>query len=153
MHTCNTQSVIFVALLCLALGASASPRIDFSVNFGWRFLRNDSCIGCAAPAFDDSTWRTLNVPHDFIHEGEFDSNAMEASGYLPYGIGWYRRVLQAPASFGPDSMLELHFEGTTCEIAVLVDLVPRVAAVYPNHYASLASQVSWQTRQYIWTAF
>lgn len=44
-----------------------------------------------APGTDDSTWRTVSVPHDFIVEGDFSRTATESAGYLPYGVGWYRK--------------------------------------------------------------
>lgn len=43
------------------------------------------------PGTDDSTWRVVAVPHDFIVEGNFSESAVESAGYLPYGTGWYRR--------------------------------------------------------------
>ncbi len=44
----------------------ASAR-DQSLDRDWRFLRADA-PGAEAPAFDDSTWRTLDVPHDWSIE-------------------------------------------------------------------------------------
>jgi hypothetical protein len=48
-----------------AFGANpaAANRVR-SFDSGWRFLRADA-PGAEAPAFDDSTWRTLDVPHDW----------------------------------------------------------------------------------------
>ena len=36
-----------------------------------------------APGFDDSKWRTVSTPHDFMVEGAFDPNADRGHGYLP----------------------------------------------------------------------
>ena len=36
-----------------------------------------------AVGFDDSAWRTVNTPHDFVVEGAFSPNADRGHGYLP----------------------------------------------------------------------
>jgi len=59
--------IVLVALLtgwsCGALAASTASR-DRSFDSGWRFLRADA-PGAEASGFDDSKWRTLDVPHDW----------------------------------------------------------------------------------------
>jgi len=58
----------------------------------WRFLKADA-PGAEQPAFADSSWRTVSVPHDWAIEGPFDpqSPTGQAGGFLPGGIGWYRK--------------------------------------------------------------
>jgi len=42
--------------------------------------------------FDDSTWRQLNLPHDWGIEGPFKQEYFGGTGKLPYwGVGWYRK--------------------------------------------------------------
>ena len=49
--------------------------------------------------FVDKSWRSLDLPHDWSIEGKFIET--EASGgrggYLPTGIGWYRKTFSLPA--------------------------------------------------------
>ncbi|HEX5221302.1 MAG TPA: beta-galactosidase GalB [Verrucomicrobiae bacterium] len=57
----------------------------------------------AQSSFDDSSWRLLNLPHDWAIEGPFNVNRAEGvgggMGRLPSpGIGWYRKKLDLPAS-------------------------------------------------------
>ena len=63
--------VVFAILAgwcCAALTAApAAGHRDRSFDSGWRFLRADA-PGAEAPAFDDSKWRTLDVPHDWSIE-------------------------------------------------------------------------------------
>ena len=58
----------------------------------WKFLQADA-PGAEQERFNDAGWRTLNLPHDWSIEGEFreDAPAKGSGGYLPAGIGWYRR--------------------------------------------------------------
>jgi beta-galactosidase len=52
--------------------------------------------------FDDSSWKQLNLPHDWAIEGPFDATGRIAGGgmgRLPSpGIAWYRKKLNIPAS-------------------------------------------------------
>jgi beta-galactosidase len=84
----------------VALSAASAENVDLSQ--GWRFHRGDLAASAAAPAFDDSTWRTVVVPHDFSIEDTADGKApfdattpgAADSGYLRGGVGWYRRNVE-----------------------------------------------------------
>ena len=52
-----------------------------------------------APAFDDSAWRKLDLPHDWGIEGPFDQALPAETGKLPwFGVAWYRKTFDLPAS-------------------------------------------------------
>jgi len=77
-----------------------SQSVDREVNnfnFGWKFFKGDF-VNAQAPSFDDSGWRTLDLPHDWSIEGEFNKTWASSTGYLPAGIGWYRKDFFVPAS-------------------------------------------------------
>ena len=45
----------------------------------------------AAPGFDDSSWKTVRVPHDWGVDKPFDSDLPYGDAFLDVtGIGWYR---------------------------------------------------------------
>ena len=45
----------------------------------------------AKPAFDDSAWRAVRVPHDWGVEQPFDSDRPYGDAFLDVtGVGWYR---------------------------------------------------------------
>ena len=51
------------------------------------------------PSFDDHTWRTLNLPHDWGIEGPFKQEYPGDTGKLPWwGVGWYRKHFTLPAA-------------------------------------------------------
>ena len=55
--------------------------------------------GPAALKYDDTTWRSVNLPHDFVVEEKFDGSIKESShGYLPKHVGWYRKTFAMPSS-------------------------------------------------------
>ena len=47
--------------------------------------------------FDDSSWRRLNLPHDWGVEGAFKQELPGGTGRLPWwGVGWYRKHFSVP---------------------------------------------------------
>ncbi|TWU60875.1 Evolved beta-galactosidase subunit alpha [Rubripirellula tenax] len=68
-----------------------------SFNADWTF-HNGEAEGAEAVDFDDSAWRSLNLPHDWAIEGPFDVKYNARCGGLPFhGTGWYRKTFQVPA--------------------------------------------------------
>jgi beta-galactosidase len=66
--------------------ANTRPGRRVSFNQNWQFR------------LGDSSWRQLNLPHDWSIEGEFreDNPAGTGGGALPGGIGWYRKSFTIP---------------------------------------------------------
>ena len=83
---------IMMAFSLQAQKPKDNPRTTLNFDSDWRFLKDDA-NGAEAPAFDDSKWRTLDVPHDWSIEGPYDkaNPTSRGGGYLPAGIGWYRK--------------------------------------------------------------
>jgi beta-galactosidase len=52
----------------------------------------------AAPDFNDTAWRTVHLPHDYIVEGTFTNTADAGHGSLPLSPAWYRKTFTVPAS-------------------------------------------------------
>ncbi len=77
--------------------SNVPPRMRESFDFGWNFIRGDM-PGAQNPAFDDSSWRTLDLPHDWSIEGPVAEQEPSggAGGYFPTGIGWYRKQFKLP---------------------------------------------------------
>ncbi|MDR1717759.1 MAG: DUF4982 domain-containing protein [Prevotella sp.] len=63
---------------------------DFTEN--WKFCLGDDSLAYNIQ-YDDSKWRTLNLPHDWSIEADFSANnpSTPGGGALPGGIGWYRK--------------------------------------------------------------
>jgi beta-galactosidase len=87
-------------VLLLALASSpaafaqeAVPRQRLLMDYRWTFTTGDPG-GAEAPGFDDSGWRSVDLPHDWSIEGPYDSAASTTGrgGSLPTGVGWYRRT-------------------------------------------------------------
>lgn len=112
-----------------------SSRVETSLKDGWRFHRGEA-DGAFMPAYDDSGWDKVSVPHDWAITGPFSiENDLQnvqivqnmetkaslktgRTGGLPYvGIGWYRTEFSVP-----DGMTaELLFDGAMSEARVYVN--------------------------------
>lgn len=75
---------------------SGEGKINFDEN--WKFNLGDAS-GAQATVFNDSAWRTVNLPHDYSIEGEYTSAGEAESGYLIGGTGWYRKSFTVDPSW------------------------------------------------------
>lgn len=67
-------------------------------NFGWKFQMGE--VERAEKAdFDDSQWRTLDLPHDFQFEMPWDEKAKGARAFKKMGSAWYRKTFNVPESY------------------------------------------------------
>lgn len=90
------------------LGHAADPAQDFGYGRGRLFAKAGEAVGAIRPDFDDSQWRTVDLPHDWAVELPFDPQGDSDDmlhGYKPLGrdtpattIGWYRRTFDTPES-------------------------------------------------------
>lgn len=64
-----------------------------SLNEGWKFALTSG--DASSEDFDDSAWRSVNLPHDWGVEGEFlQSNPGETGKLTWWGEGWYRKGIE-----------------------------------------------------------
>lgn len=89
--------LIAAALGCTKTETKVRSRDDFNDN--WKFILSDS-VAYKEVAFNDSSWRTLDLPHDWSIEGEFSESNPSAyfGGALPGGIAWYRKSFSLEAA-------------------------------------------------------
>ena len=84
------------AFLLAAVPGLAQPvRERRSFDNGWRFHLGDVQQG-QSPTLADSGWRSVDLPHDWSIEGPYDAKNASGTGFLPGGIGWYRKTFTLP---------------------------------------------------------
>lgn len=88
-------------------------------NDGWIFHTGD-IAGAQAIDFDDHSWRSVTLPHDWSIEGPFDPQWASATGFLPGGIGWYRKTFKLPIE-AVEKKLYIHFDGVYCNSEVWIN--------------------------------
>jgi beta-galactosidase len=94
------------------------PRRQVLFDRQWRFTRGD-VEGAQDPAFDDASWRSLDLPHDWSIESAFDEDAPAGGGgaYLPGGIGWYHKRFSLRQE-DRDKRVSIQFDGVykNCDV-------------------------------------
>ncbi|MGV3587622.1 MAG: sugar-binding domain-containing protein [Adhaeribacter sp.] len=104
--------LFFLPLLYLAISSellAQQGRQQLLFNDNWKFHKGD-LAGGEKENLDDASWRKLDLPHDWSIEGPFSKEWASGTGYLPGGIGWYRKTFEV----APDARAKniyLYFDG------------------------------------------
>jgi beta-galactosidase len=146
------SAVRLVVICAIALAASAPPAAARTTDFGagWRFaLVNPTGItdptGAYAnaqdPSFDDSAWRSVDVPHDWsIELDPTPTGGTDAgTGFLPGGLGWYRKTFTLPRSTGGKD-ISVEFDGVYMDSSVYVN--GQLAATHAYGYTGFNVDVT-----------
>ena len=117
----------------------------------WKFNLGD-VAGSATPAFDDSQWRSLDLPHDWSIEdrapkdsvrqiGPFSSESQGggATGHVMGGIGWYRKSFTLDLN-SKGKMISVLFDGVYMESEVWVNGKP--AGFHPYGYTPFSYDIT-----------
>ena len=116
---------------------AASVR-DVNFDQDWLFTLADPQDG-ADPALDDSSWQSVTLPHDWAITQSFTTAGEAESGFLPGGIGWYRRHFTVPEEW-QDQEIILDFGGIYMNCDVYVNGAK--LAYHPYGYTSFAIDLS-----------
>lgn len=125
---------LFVSQLLFAEGV----RKEVLLEKGWKFTRDDDAA-YVNESFDDHTWESVTVPHDWAIYGPFSEHhdkqqvaitqdgqqeALEHAGRtggLPFvGTGWYRLKFEVP-SFSKGKRATLLFDGAMSNARVYIN--------------------------------
>ncbi|AWW32876.1 beta-galactosidase [Echinicola strongylocentroti] len=111
----------FLLLYAFFLVATTNGQSRISINNDWKFKLGDH-PEVLERDFRPAGWRTLDVPHDWSIEGEYDKDAPMGGrgGYLPSGIGWYYKEIPVAASW-KGKMVSIEFDGVFMNSTVWVN--------------------------------
>ena len=66
------KSILICITLIIGLSLSwGQVRMQVTLEKGWKFTREDNSLASEA-TFDDSSWQSVRVPHDWAIYGPFD---------------------------------------------------------------------------------
>jgi beta-galactosidase len=102
---------LLLLLISTTVFANSRPANTVSFNQDWLFHLGQLSDGQRVD-LDDSSWRKLNLPHDWSIEGPFDENspAGTGGGALNGGLGWYRKSFIVPQT-AKGKLLFIDFDG------------------------------------------
>jgi beta-galactosidase len=170
--TANAEAASAAAL------ATVAPREQLLFDFGWKFQfghgtdpARDLGFGngqgdfaktgefeFAKGKFDDSKWRTLNLPHDWAVELPFVHDEVQTShGYKPVGrrypetsVGWYRHEFEIPAS-DLGRRITVEFDGAFRSVLIFVNgcFIGRNDNGYAPFHFDLTDYLKYGDKNYI----
>jgi len=140
---CFTKQIVWVFILFI------SPFSGYAQNgtekkqlfdYNWKFFLGDDSAA-KANDFNDASWRSLDLPHDWSIEGKIHPKNPTggAGGYFPAGIGWYRKTFNAPADWKGKS-ISIYFEGVYMNSEVFIN--GKSLGVRPYGYTSFMYDLS-----------
>lgn len=116
------KTAIFLFLIFM-LPVLAVGQVSFGkpekINENWRFILQDVKNG-EEKNFNDSRWEKIDLPHDWSVKGLLSPTLASCTGYLPGGIGWYRKTLNIPKE-RENEKVYLYFEGVYNRSEVFVN--------------------------------
>lgn len=117
----NRRAFFRLAALCclLARARAGEARAVLDLDRGWKFTRAD-VPAAVRPDFDDSSWRDVDLPHDFSIEGGYSRTNTPQNAWLPAGKGMYRKRFSLSGEDLKKEIL-LRFEGVYMNAAVYLN--------------------------------
>jgi hypothetical protein len=113
MSTVICKRLFLSGLNLVGYTSLAAAQVSFGepqlFNKAWKFVKGDD-VRYASPDYSDQSWRTVDLPHDWSVEGPLSPDQASCTGYLPGGIGWYRKTFQLPAD-SKGKQVYVYFEG------------------------------------------
>ncbi|HUP13635.1 MAG TPA: beta galactosidase jelly roll domain-containing protein, partial [Niastella sp.] len=136
---------LFLALFCIGFVIHTFAQ-TVSFDADWRFHRGGA-QRAEMPGFDDSKWRTVDLPHDWSIEDlpgtqtPFDSNAIGqvSTGFTTGGTGWYRKTFAVPAA-QKGKRIHIQFDGVYMNADVWINGVS--VGNHPYGYTSFSFDVT-----------
>lgn len=117
---------------------SAFSQISFGdsqkINDNWKFILQD-IPEAKNTHYNHTKWQTVNVPHDWSVKEQLSPSLASGTGYLPGGIGWYRKTINIPEN-KQDKKVYLYFEGVYNRSEVFIN--GHSLGKRPNGYISFA---------------
>lgn len=154
---------LLFSVMSFAQERGTMSRLKYSLDSDWLFHEGDipfpeikghsasyhnakagTAWGAASPQYDDSAWKTVDLPHDWAVEQPFDPDANLSQGFRKRGIGWYRRTFEVlPEDKGKH--FELQFDGIATYATIWVNgtLLHRNWCGYTSAYIDVTPYLTY----------
>ncbi len=109
----NTLLYLLLSIFCFACGQKIKTTKSYHkvINNDWKFIEAD-ITAAQKTEYDDSEWKTVNLPHDWSISGAFSKNnpSFSRGAWLPAGIAYYRKKIDL-SGIKKNQKVFIHFEG------------------------------------------
>jgi hypothetical protein len=80
-------------------------------DFDWRFHLGNVPVAAAA-GLSDKEWRSVDLPHDFSIESDFNRSNASSTAFLPGGVAWYSKMFTCPPEW-EGRWVSVEFDGVS----------------------------------------
>ncbi len=141
-------------------GNSADPKEDFGFGSGEIYAKEGFGPWAALPRFNDSTWETVNLPHDwavYLPFVDVRNFAIMSHGYKPIGgaypatsIGWYRKEFTVPAqSLGKRIVIQFDGVYRDCIVWLNGNFVGKNMSGYAPFSFDVTNFINYSEKNYL----
>jgi len=128
---------MFATLMC-GVKTYAQPGFGKAekLNDNWLFsLNNTDTLGIKPEA--NATWQKVDLPHDWSVKQKLDPKNASSQGFLPGGIGWYKKTIVVPKQ---NNKVFIYFEGVYNRSEVFINGTS--VGKRPNGYISFMYDIT-----------
>ncbi|MDR2475257.1 MAG: beta galactosidase jelly roll domain-containing protein, partial [Bacteroidales bacterium] len=131
------NKIMFFGLIMLfASQLTSHAQLSFGkpekINEQWEFYLGDI-------PNEKSRWLSIDLPHDWSVKESLSPSLASCQGYLPGGVGWYRKTIMIPQEKQGEKIY-LYFEGVYNRSEVFVN--GQSVGNRPNGYISFAYDIT-----------
>ncbi len=140
--------LLFLYAIVLGRGENfQAPQCDrqkINIDSGWLFYRGDINGEEETHQVNQRPWQKVDLPHEWSIEGPFSEDHNTTQGFLPMGIGWYKKGLHFPKDFA-NKKIYLIFDGVYRESDVWMNYA------YLGHHTSGYTSFAYDITDYVRT--
>lgn len=115
----DSNSTVYGKEETITVSSDESTARERNFNEGWKFyLGNNN--SASNKNFNDSSWSSVTLPHDYSISQNFTTSGEAESGFLPGGTGWYRKTFTMPEADSGKTIV-LNFDGVYSDAYVYVN--------------------------------
>ncbi|MDR1718173.1 MAG: DUF4982 domain-containing protein [Prevotella sp.] len=128
--------LLLINLLIIITAGCLSAQVSFgepsNINDNWKFILDDTKNGQDIN-YNDSKWQSVDLPQDWSVKQQLSPTLASCTGYLPGGVGWYRKTINIPQNKQKEKVY-LYFEGVYNRSEVYIN--GQLLGKRPNGYIS-----------------
>lgn len=125
--------ILLLSNLCFSsIKAQTSFGESVLINNNWKFILKDDPKALQVDC-KDNYWQNVDLPHDWSIKQQLSPTLASCQGYLPGGIGWYRKRFVIPEEKQGEKVF-LYFEGVYNRSEVYIN--GHLLGKRPNGYIS-----------------
>ena len=144
---CRAVALGIAIVATMAPAANAARTTDFDADWRFALVNREAATdptgafdGAAEPGFDDSSWRALDLPHDWSIEllPTPTGGTTAGTGFFQGGLGWYRKTFTLPRS-ARGKRISVEFDGVYMDSEVYFN--GRRVGSHPYGYTGFAVEL------------